>query len=96
MLERGMKISRIGGEPVDGVVMQVTVDMGDEPGTIVEVAVGETSRKVLASACEVAAKSIEAEKHLPELHVEQSIGTIGRDGDTMPSGEIDHVVASVN
>lgn len=96
MFERGMKISRIGNEPVDGIVLQVTVDMGTEPGTIIEVAVGDEKRKVFADACEVVAEPDDEEAIWAELHAEQDIDTIGRDGDTMPSGSIDHVLVGLN
>jgi hypothetical protein len=95
MFERGMKVSRIGDEPVDGVVLQVTVDMGDEPGTIVEVAVGDETRKVFADAC-VIAQDDDEDRIWAELHAEQHIDAIGRDGDTMPSGSIDHVAVGLN
>lgn len=51
MLRPGDSINRIGDEPVCGVVLRVAVDMGDGPGTILAVKVGEATRLVNAEAC---------------------------------------------
>lgn len=51
-MNTGDRISRIGGEDVDGVVTRVVVDMGSEPGTVLAVKVGEVTRLVCAEACE--------------------------------------------
>lgn len=92
MFQAGDSVNRIGDKPVDGLVLKVTVDMGDDPGTVLEVGVGNGSRKVLASACERGEVEVMHARDVSLPPVEE----INQDGDTMPSGEIDHVVASLN
>lgn len=75
----GDRISRIGGEDVDGVVARVVVDMGGEPGTVLAVKVGETTRLVCAEACELCAA--------PCKPFEVPIELIPLDGATMPCAD---------
>lgn len=71
-LQPGDEINRIGDEPVKGVVLSVSVDLGQGgPGNVVEVQVGNSTQSVFDESCG---------------RVDRPISAIGRDGATMPSG----------
>lgn len=52
MFRKGDHVDRIGSEAVDGIVLQIKVDMGSEPGTVLRVKVGDEARDVVAEACQ--------------------------------------------
>ncbi len=92
-MESGDRISRIGGEPVEGIVARVVVDMGEEPGTIVAVRCGETTRMVCAEACETCETCPKAETlhrlppGMPEAAFRVPLDQIQHDGATMPCAD---------
>lgn len=91
MFKAGDSVSRIGEESVDGLVLKVTVDMGDDPGTVLEVGVGNSVRKVQAGAC---GKGVEV-LHARDFDL-PPVEEIRRDGATMPVAEGADVTAGVN
>lgn len=95
MFQAGDSVNRIGDKPVDGLVLKVTVDMGDDPGTVLEVGVGEQVRKVTAGACGSEPNADNDEEIWKQLAAEAAL-TAGRDGETMPVAEGADVTAGVN
>lgn len=93
----GDKINRIGDEVVDGIVLRVTVDLGQGgPGNVVEVQIGDTVQSVFADACRVVEVPKAAPPKREREKPDRPIAAIPRDGATMPSGSIDDVIANMN
>lgn len=92
MFKAGDSVSRIGEESVDGLVLKVTVDLGDSPGTVLEVGVGNSVRKVQAGACRRGEVEVMNARDVQLPPVEE----IHQDGSTMPVAEGADVTAGVN